>query len=221
MGRDQQGVISPSSLGAEMRGGGNGGQVAFQSVVGATQQPTQSSQQQQQQSQSRENITSRSAVGGSSSGRVTLPDGFAKKRLEKERRGLLNGKISGDVLLKEDLGDEWLVEIKGAEGTLYTGETFTLRFKFVERYPIERPEVVFIGKPPIHPHIYSNGHICLSILSDGWSPALSVQSVCLSLISMLSSCKKKERPIDDMAYCSTARFRSPKDNLWIFHDDTV
>uniref|UniRef100_A0A8C5WWV0 Ubiquitin conjugating enzyme E2 W n=1 Tax=Laticauda laticaudata TaxID=8630 RepID=A0A8C5WWV0_LATLA len=86
----------------------------------------------------------------------------------------------------------WIVDMEGASGTLYEGEKFQLLFKFSSRYPFDSPQVVFTGENiPVHPHVYSNGHICLSILTEDWSPALSVQSVCLSIISMLSSCKEK------------------------------
>ncbi len=86
----------------------------------------------------------------------------------------------------------WQVRLTGATGTLYEGERFKLQFKFSPKYPFDSPEVTFTGDNiPMHPHIYSNGHICLSILTDDWSPALSVQAVCLSIISMLSSCKEK------------------------------
>lgn len=90
----------------------------------------------------------------------------------------------------------WTIDILGVHGTLYENELFQLQFKFNDRYPFESPEVVFVGpnmwvyliicislrlpisnvtwlnflynSRPVHPHIYSNGHICLSILSDDW-----------------------------------------------------
>lgn len=116
---------------------------------------------------------------------------------------------------------EWVVDLSGAPGTLYEGETFKLQFKFGTRYPFDSPEVVFIGSNiPVHPHVYSNGHICLSILTDDWSPALSVQSVCLSIVSMLSSCKVKKRPVDNSFYIKTCS-DNPKKTRWWYHDDTV
>ena len=66
----------------------------------------------------------------------------------------------------------WRVSFTMPEGTAYTGETYTLQFKFDEKYPFEAPEVMFVGTPPIHKHVYSNGYICLSTLSKDWTPAL-------------------------------------------------
>jgi len=35
----------------------------------------------------------------------------------------------------------WVVDVAGASGTLYEGETFKLQFKFGSRYPFDSPEV--------------------------------------------------------------------------------
>ena len=74
---------------------------------------------------------------------------------------------------------------------MYAGEAYTLQFRFDSEYPIEAPEVIFVGNPPHHEHIYSNGYICLSTLYNDWTPALKVSSVCMSIISMMSSATKK------------------------------
>jgi ubiquitin-conjugating enzyme E2 W len=50
---------------------------------------------------------------------------------------------------------------------------------------------MFVGKSPEHEHVYSNGHICLSILYDGWIPTFTVESICISIISMLSAATHK------------------------------
>mmetsp|Transcript_10933 Transcript_10933/g.16669 ORF Transcript_10933/g.16669 Transcript_10933/m.16669 type:complete len:147 (+) Transcript_10933:99-539(+) len=116
--------------------------------------------------------------------------------------------------------DTWLVHILCPPGCIYENESYTLRVVFGPNYPIESPEVVFIGSSPVHPHVYSNGHICLNILYDDWSPALTVQSICLSLVSMLYSATEKVRPPDNTSYTSVSR-GSPKNTRFIFHDDTV
>ncbi|RMC15274.1 hypothetical protein DUI87_07462 [Hirundo rustica rustica] len=158
-------------------------------------------------------------------------------------KGYFEGNLRwlASVYLSRDW-ERWIVDMEGAPGTLYEGEKFQLLFKFSSRYPFDSPQVMFTGDNiPVHPHVYSNGHICLSILTEDWSPALSVQSVCLSIISMLSSCKEKfitklfdifyyfifleylksflllqRRPPDNSFYVRTCN-KNPKKTKWWYH----
>ena len=113
----------------------------------------------------------------------------------------------------------------GPPDSLYSSETFTLRIRFPTTYPFSSPEIMFdtsTGNPsPVHEHIYTNGHICLSILSSEWSPALTVQSCVLSIVSMLSTSRGKVRPEGDEDYCRRVGSRSPLETSWIYHDDDV
>ena len=148
----------------------------------------------------------------------------SSKRLLKELSDLKKKPVEGLELdaerIEENLS-KWNVILNGAAGTLYSGEKFELQFTFGSKYPFDSPQVVFVApKIPVHPHVYSNGHICLSILTDDWSPALSVTSVCISIVSMLSSCKKKEFPPDNDFYVKTAS-KNPKKTRWWYHDDNV
>ena len=146
------------------------------------------------------------------------------KRLLKELADLSKESIDGILFDSDRISTnllKWRIWVIGAEGTLYHGEKFELEFTFGNKYPFESPQVIFIGNNiPLHPHVYTNGHICLSILTDDWTPAMSVTSVCLSILSMLSSCKVKQLPPDNDRYVRTAG-KNPNKTKWWYHDDNV
>ena len=123
---------------------------------------------------------------------------------------------------------EWQMDIRVLDDNpIYRGQTFRLRFRFGSKYPIEAPEVVFMQlrdppRPiPMHPHVYSNGIICLDLLDKaGWSPVQNVETVCMSLQSMLTGNSANARPEGDENFVKHNRLR-PKDIRWDFHDDKV
>ncbi|PFH57668.1 hypothetical protein XA68_14712 [Ophiocordyceps unilateralis] len=149
------------------------------------------------------------------------------KRVAKERQKIeQHGLPPGIELVEGDNLKEWFLDIRVLDDNpLYRDKTYRLKFLFPDSYPIEPPEVTFEEKPnrpiPMHPHIYSNGIICLDLLGhQGWSPVQSAESVCMSIQSMLTSNSKDERPPGDEEFVRGNRLR-PRDIEFLYHDNSV
>jgi len=150
---------------------------------------------------------------------------ISSRRLGKELREIQNeGCPVGIELVEAEDFSTWLLSVEVMGESLYQNEKHVLKFRFDSQYPISSPAVQFLvgdgRETPIHPHVYSNGHICASILGNEWSPVLSVTAVCVTLQSMLASCKKKERPADNDRYVRTAP-DNPKKTRFHYDDDDV
>ncbi len=93
---------------------------------------------------------------------------------------------------------EWQVTVMGPPETLYEGGFFTCNMSFPKDYPNKPPNVRFISEM-WHPNVYADGRVCISILhnpgddphgyedaGERWSPVQTVETIMLSIISMLS-----------------------------------
>ena len=49
----------------------------------------------------------------------------------------------------------WMIQMRGASGTLYADELFTLQVDFPENYPMEAPQVLWHFHPPQVTHWYT------------------------------------------------------------------
>jgi ubiquitin-conjugating enzyme E2 G1 len=91
---------------------------------------------------------------------------------------------------------EWDFTIFGPDETLYEGGLFAGKIIFTNDYPSKPPQVIF--KNILHPNIYIDGKVCISILHEGndiygyekdierWLPSHGINTIMLSIISLLS-----------------------------------
>jgi ubiquitin-conjugating enzyme E2 D/E len=109
------------------------------------------------------------------------------KRINKEYRDLQKdppANTSAGPVNESDMFN-WKATIMGPEDSPYAGGLFFLNIHFPTDYPFKPPKVQFTTKI-FHPNINSNGGICLDILKDQWSPALTISKVLLSICSLLT-----------------------------------
>jgi len=139
-------------------------------------------------------------------------------RIKKELRDCTKDSETSGLLVQ--LIDEanllhWKGQIKGPVGTPYEGGMFHIDIQLPSDYPFVPPKMKYDTKI-WHPNISSeSGAICLDILKNEWSPALTVRTALISLQALMSS-PEPDDPQDAVVakqykenyeeYCSTAKF---------------
>jgi len=125
---------------------------------------------------------------------------MALKRINKELLDL--GRDPPSSCSAGPTGDnmfQWQATIMGPGDSPYAGGVFFLSITFPPDYPFKPPKVSFTTKI-YHPNINANGSICLDILRDQWSPALTISKVLLSICSMLTDPNPDDPLVPDIAH---------------------
>ena len=112
---------------------------------------------------------------------------MALKRIQKELKDIQKDPPAGTSAGPTSESDmfHWKATIFGPEDSPYAGGLYFLKIQFPAEYPFKPPRLQFETKI-YHPNINSNGGICLDILKDQWSPALTISKVLLSISSLLT-----------------------------------
>ncbi|XP_048882751.1 ubiquitin-conjugating enzyme E2 E1 isoform X1 [Brienomyrus brachyistius] len=121
------------------------------------------------------------------------------KRIQKELADItLDPPPNCSAGPKGDNVYEWRSTILGPPGSVYEGGVFFLDIAFTPDYPFKPPKVTFRTRI-YHCNINSQGVICLDILKDNWSPALTISKVLLSICSLLTDCNPADPLVGSIA----------------------
>ncbi|KAB1205320.1 Ubiquitin-conjugating enzyme E2-17 kDa [Morella rubra] len=93
----------------------------------------------------------------------------------------------------------WQATIMGPADSPFAGGVFLVSIHFPPDYPFKPPKVSFRTKV-FHPNINSNGSICLDILKEQWSPALTISKVLLSICSLLTDPNPDDPLVPEIAH---------------------
>ncbi|GAY37712.1 hypothetical protein CUMW_031150 [Citrus unshiu] len=93
----------------------------------------------------------------------------------------------------------WQATIMGPSDSPFAGGVFLVSIHFPPDYPFKPPKVAFRTKV-FHPNINSNGSICLDILKEQWSPALTISKVLLSICSLLTDPNPDDPLVPEIAH---------------------
>ena len=125
------------------------------------------------------------------------------KRLQSELMSMMAGSSGGSgggggpSVSAFPEGDSlmlWRGTVEGPAAPPYESLTYRLSLRFPPEYPFKAPLVKF-ETPCFHPNVDGHGNICLDILKEKWSAALSVRTVLLSIQALLAE-PNNESPLN-------------------------
>jgi ubiquitin-protein ligase len=127
---------------------------------------------------------------------VILPPQAAKRLLKDIRDA--TGQALRDQGIWYHANDESILKgtamIRGSPGTPYEHCLHFFSFEFPTDYPFSPPKVTFLttdGYTRMHPNLYREGKVCLSILGTfpgpSWSASQSLTTVLMNLLALLDS----------------------------------
>lgn len=125
---------------------------------------------------------------------------IALEHLTKQYRAIAR---EGSDLYRVEPDDKdmfrWTVWMKGPAETVVEGGVFKTELRFPSDFPNMPPKMRFLT-PIFHPNVYEDGRVCISLLHDPgpdpfgyekaeerWNPARSIESIIVSVISILAS----------------------------------
>ncbi|KAG5453699.1 Ubiquitin-conjugating enzyme E2 2 [Clonorchis sinensis] len=122
------------------------------------------------------------------------------KRIQKELADIMSDPPPNcSAVPRGDNLFEWVSTLLGPPGSVYEGGIFFLDIHFSPEYPFKPPKVTFKTRI-YHCNINSQGVICLDILKNNWSPALTISKVLLSICSLLTDCNPADPLVGSIAH---------------------
>lgn len=104
---------------------------------------------------------------------------FQKNLAEGTSTGVTATPVDGNFF-------HWHAVISGPCDTAWEGGLFKLDLLFGDDYPFSPPTVRFRTKGVFHPNVYVDGNICMDTLKSSWQSSLNVESLLISIQSLLS-----------------------------------
>lgn len=132
-------------------------------------------------------------------------------RLKREIEKLIKDPPTGiTCYVKENILDDWEVDIIGPPETPYAEGVFKVKVNFPDAYPFEPPMIKFMTKV-YHPNVDTEGRICLDLLkmppTGNWKPAAGIEGLLIAIRMLLMH----PNPEDPLMVEIAEEFKNMKD----------